>query len=274
MRVNINIPASMGLRFTEAALEGLAQLATEDHLAGNLPPLYDSGIRYQRERGTENWLLPSQALLQGASDCEDLAAYRVGELRAHNIDPGARIVVEQTGPRTMHALVRRSDGTLEDPSVALGMRRASSPLPRMLVGVDNTQTWCELSRRSRYGTLHMGRELRECLDGAELGAELGFLPVLDTVARAAQGALTAVAPGLDRQAQGMAAMQTAARLSQAGLDVSPGEVLALAAQLARVVRAEANRRFREDQRGFQRGGWQRGEANRKFREDQRAWQRP
>lgn len=252
MRVNVNIPASMGIRFTEAALEGLAQLATEDHLAGNLPPLYESGIRYQRERGTENWLMPSEALMAGVSDCEDLAAYRVGELRAHGIDPGARIVVEQTGPRTMHAIVQRSDGTQEDPSAALGMRRSVSQLPRMLVGVDANGTWCELSRRSPRGTLHMGRVLEECLDGAELGADVGFLPVLDTVARAAQGALTAVVPGLDRQAQAQAARQTAARLSQAGLDVSPGEVLALAAQLSRVVRAEANRKVREERRAWQR----------------------
>lgn len=252
MRANINIPASMGLRFTEAALEGLAQLATEDHLANELPPLYQSGVRYRRENGTEDWLLPSQVLRIGASDCEDLAAYRVGELRAHGIDPGARIVVEQTGPRTLHAIVKRSDGVYEDPSAALGMRSRGTPLPRMVVGVENGQTWCELARRSPRGTIHVGPELRDCLDGAELGAEVGFLPVLDTVARAAQGALTAVVPGLDRQSQQQAAQQTAASLSRAGLDVSPGEVLALAAQLSRVVRAEANRKVREERRAWSR----------------------
>lgn len=252
MRTTINVPASMGLRFTEAALEGLARLATEDHASKPLPPLYRSGIRYQPERGTENWLLPSEALLAGVADCEDLSAYRVGELRASGVDPEARIVVEQTGPRTLHAVVRRGDGSIEDPSRALGMGRPSTPLPRLVVGVEGGQTWAELARRSKRGTIHVGPSLGEALDGAtELGSELGFLPVLDTVARAAQGALSAVVPGLDPRAQAQVARQTAATMSQQGLDVSPGEVLALAAQLARVVRAEAQRQVREERR---RGG--------------------
>ncbi len=248
MRTTINVPASMGLRFTEAALEGLAALATEDHRAHELPPLYRSGIRYRREDGTENWLLPSEALLAGAADCEDLSAYRVGELRATGVDPDARIVVEQSGPRTLHAVVRRGDGTIEDPSRALGMGRPSTPLPRLVVGVESGQTWAELARRSRRGTMHVGPNLAGALDGAELGSDLGFLPVLDTVARAAQGALSAVVPGLDPRQQAMVARQTAASMTQQGLDVTPGEVLALAAQLARVVRAESTRQVREERR--------------------------
>lgn len=248
MRTTINIPASMGLRFTEAALEGLARLATEDHAAHELPPLYTSGIRYRREQGTENWLLPSEALVAGVADCEDLSAYRVGELRATGVDPAARIVVEQSGPRTLHAVVRRGNGTIEDPSRALGMGRASTPLPRMVVGVEDGQTWAELARRSARGSIHLGPTLEGALDGAELGADMGFLPVLDTVARAAQGALSAVVPGLDPRQQAMVARQTAATMTREGLDVSPGEVLDLASQLARVVRAETARKVREDRR--------------------------
>jgi hypothetical protein len=70
------------------------------------------------------------------------------------------------------------------------------------------------------------------------------MPVLDTIARAAQGALSAVVPSHGSrvvQPSVTVARDVAMQLRADGLDVTPGEVLALAAQLARVVSAEARR---------------------------------
>ncbi len=260
MRTTINIPAAMGTRFVEAALEGLAELAAEEHAAQQLPPLYMSGVRYERERNTENWLTPTQVLGAGVADCEDLAAYRVGELRASGVDPGATIIIERSGPRTLHALVRRSNGDIEDPSRALGMRGRGEgvALPRMVVGVEDGQSWAELARRNPRGHLFAGPTLAEALQ-----PELGFLPmampVLDLVSRAAGGALNAVLPGATPTAAPRATMPAArtaaAQLTQQGVAVSPGEVLNLAAQLARVVRAESSKQVRDERRRERRGAW-------------------
>ena len=80
------------------------------------PRLYASSVRYQRERGgrPEEWQSIPYALASGLADCEDLAAWRAAEI------PGARAVVlhSSTG---YHVVVRRPDGTTEDPSRKLGM---------------------------------------------------------------------------------------------------------------------------------------------------------
>lgn len=257
MRTVINVPATLGARAVEAALEGLAELSTEEHRTTRLPPLYTSGVRYERERGTENWLTPAEVLAAGKGDCEDLAAYRVGELRASGADPLARIVIERTGPRTLHAVVRRGDGQLEDPSRALGMtgRGEGVQLPGMIAGVEPAHTWVELRRRATRGTLHSGPTLHEAL-APELGFGPAMVPILDTVARAAQGAVSAVLPGVVAPPGGAAgpvrvqqptmpaARAVSSQLRADGLDVSPGEILQLAVQLARVVRAEAARQSR------------------------------
>jgi len=254
MRTTINVPASMGSRFVEAALEGLAQLATEEHRAGQLPPLYASGIRYQRERGSENWLTPGELVTAGRGDCEDLAAYRCGELRASGVDPACRIVIERTGPRTLHAVVQRGDGSIEDPSRALGMTGPGDgvTLPRFVAGVEREHSWAELARRKDRGDLYSGATLLDALS-PELGIGPAALPVLDTIARVAQGALSAVLPSQPGapvvQPTMPAARGVASQLQADGLDVTPGEVLQLAAQLARVVQAEA-RRMTRGRRGW------------------------
>lgn len=259
MRTVINIPAAAGARFVESALEGLAALATEEHAAQQLPPLYRSGVRYQREQGSENWLTPTQVLGAGIADCEDLAAYRVGELRASGVDPQARIVIERTGPRTLHAIVMRGDGTIEDPSRQLGMkgRGEGVTLPRMVAGVEEGQSWAELARRKDRGHLFAGPTLAEALSEPEVGFLPFAMPVLDTLARAAGGALQAVVPGMapssPPRATMPAARQVSAQLTQEGTPISPGEVLSLATQLARVVRAESQKQTRDERR--RRGPW-------------------
>lgn len=281
MRTVIDIPAASSPRYVAHALEGLARVAAEEIAENSLPPLYRSGIRYEREpRGSEEWLTPLQMLERGVSDCEDIAAYRVGELRASGADPGAVVTIVRTGPRTLHAVVRRSDGSIEDPSRVLGMTSASHgvSLPRLTVGVERGEggepvSWYEVSRRAQRGRITQAPTLAEAFATTETAGpgEVGFVgPVLDTVARAAQGAIQAVVPGMAPQAStrapsraapvavrvAPASVQAAAsQLQREGLPVSASDILSVASQLARVVKAEVHRDRSERRRRPAPAGW-------------------
>jgi len=106
------------------ALDSLTDESTAEIETGAYPPLYASGVRYQRERG-EHWRSPARVVsgpdAYGA-DCEDLTAWRVAELRASGADPDARPALYPTSKRSYHAVVVRGDGSIEDPSALLGMR--------------------------------------------------------------------------------------------------------------------------------------------------------
>jgi hypothetical protein len=86
-----------------------------------LPTLYSSGVRYGREkkRGTEHWQAADELIKSGVGDCEDLACYRVAELRANGEYANVRLTKRR---KTWHVTVRREDGTVEDPSRRLGMQ--------------------------------------------------------------------------------------------------------------------------------------------------------
>lgn len=99
------------------------------------PRLYSSGVRYVANGArTELWRTVPEVLVlsrsTGGTDCQDLAAWRAAELVVRGQDPAARAVSrlyvldEPSGDSTMlfHAVVRRGDGSVEDPSAALGMR--------------------------------------------------------------------------------------------------------------------------------------------------------
>lgn len=111
----------------EAALEGLVRVNEIMLGTGVLPPLYETGVRYQAERD-EVWKPVTQVLTDGVGDCEDLASWRAAEMRVSGEDPGARVHTYQSGPRRFHAVVMGSDGHIEDPSRALGMRSGGPQL--------------------------------------------------------------------------------------------------------------------------------------------------
>jgi hypothetical protein len=107
-----------------AALEGLSRVAQVQLIEASrqgrpLPLLYSSGVRYRRERGTENWLGPVDVLRLGYGDCEDLVAWRVAELREHGTP--AQPYCYPPRPGLVHCVVRMPDGSIEDPSKRLGM---------------------------------------------------------------------------------------------------------------------------------------------------------
>lgn len=228
MRATIDIPRTATRRFVEGALEGLARVAEDEIVAGDIPPLYRAGVVYKRELGTEDWLTPSQILGRGYGDCEDLAAWRVGELRAAGIDPDARVIVRQTGPRTLHALVARGDGRVEDPSAELGMpTRTGIAEPRLIVGSEHGAGVAILSRRRQRPEIVVAPSIPLAVSGL-----VGEGGILDMVARGARGALDAVlAPA------GPAPQSTAA----ASEDWTLAEFQRLTQQLARLVSAEAKR---------------------------------
>jgi transglutaminase-like putative cysteine protease len=88
--------------------------------ASQLPPIYEAGIKYSARDPEERWQLPSETFARRRGDCEDLAVWRAAELRVRG--EHARVVVRRTGPRVLHAIVVRGDGSIEDPSRRLGMR--------------------------------------------------------------------------------------------------------------------------------------------------------
>lgn len=121
MRITLeDIPPSPEV--LEAFLEGMTALNTAIIRTENLPSVYDVA-RYQREaRGHEEWWHAGIVKRKGIGDCEDLAAYRAAELRVFEGEP-ARVAVIRTGRRTLHAVVERADGSIEDVARALGMGR-------------------------------------------------------------------------------------------------------------------------------------------------------
>lgn len=103
-----------------------------------LPMLYTSGVRYRRERclhvsvpeSCERFLTAEQLLAERFGDCDDLASYRAAELIHSGEDPRARAIVVRPGVG-YHAIVMRGDGSIEDPSHALGMPLTEAARRRM-----------------------------------------------------------------------------------------------------------------------------------------------
>ncbi len=113
------------VRFLLAQLEALIA-ANVGYLesGAHVPSLYHAGIRYTPDvQGDEKWKDIARVIGTRAGNCKEFAAWRVAELRFRG-DPLARCVVTVTPlPQytLFHITVRRGDGTLEDPSRALGM---------------------------------------------------------------------------------------------------------------------------------------------------------
>jgi len=126
----IRVPAR-GRAF-EAALEGLTRvnvglMCGDDGPEGvGLPSLYESGVRYKNEP-RDVWRHAVDVAREGWGDCEDLSAYRAAELRVSGEDPDAAVSLYRSGPNRFHAVVRRGDGTYEDPSRVLGMGAGKMP---------------------------------------------------------------------------------------------------------------------------------------------------
>jgi hypothetical protein len=113
------------IRALERLLEALCDVNAEWLMENaNAPWLYRSGVRYEEEPpGRDDWQDIPETLMRRGGDCEDLACWRIAELRVR-LGEHVKPVVKRTlyGPRTVyHVAVMRADGRLEDPSRILGM---------------------------------------------------------------------------------------------------------------------------------------------------------
>lgn len=100
------------------------------HFPGT-PKLYDAGIRYTREKGTEDWCGIKIGLRTKKMDCEDLSCWRVAELRERMKEPAKPRVKFRNvnGFWHYHIQVERGDGRIEDPSRVLGMNSGHEGKP-------------------------------------------------------------------------------------------------------------------------------------------------
>jgi hypothetical protein len=93
------------------------------------PGVYQANLVYQPEEiGHDDWRDVPSILDHGGGDCEDLACFRVAELRVRtgeNCKPYVSWQLVQSqkyGTFTLyHIRVQRADGSIEDPSKILGM---------------------------------------------------------------------------------------------------------------------------------------------------------
>lgn len=104
----------------EAAVKGLVliNLALLRELQRHPRPprrLYESGVRY-RKPGKKRWHTIAELYDKKEGDCKDLAAARVAELIFYEGERAAPVVYLTKRAHRYHAVVRREDGTLEDPS--------------------------------------------------------------------------------------------------------------------------------------------------------------
>lgn len=101
-------------------------------------PLYQS-VCYKREpAGQEVWQSTGALYLRGFGDCEDLVCARVAERLAIGdaCRPGLKRQVRPDGSILYHVIIGNPDGTIEDPSLELGMTFGAQNVP------DSTSSRC------------------------------------------------------------------------------------------------------------------------------------
>lgn len=121
----------------DAALESVTRTACSQVRNGKVPPaageIKSGRVRWEPEPpGAEHFDLPGTVIGRGWGDCDDLAPWHAGSLRASGRDPGARAIVKKSGPKRWHAIVQRSDGSIEDPSAHAGMYSVSGLDPSVV----------------------------------------------------------------------------------------------------------------------------------------------
>jgi len=86
------------------------------------PALYQAGVVYKPEKGTEIWQDIPNIINSGYGDCEDLASWRTAELQSIGVAARPYIKWRRLKNSWMyHATVKLPNGKIEDPSLALGM---------------------------------------------------------------------------------------------------------------------------------------------------------
>lgn len=119
----------------KALVEAVGEQNKRLFLRHKLPSLYDTRakvaphVRFRNEPWAgkfENIASALVVLKRGWGDCDDLVAYRIGELRAKGIDATAKVYIREHRLQNRivnlyHVEVRLPDGSVEDPARYLGM---------------------------------------------------------------------------------------------------------------------------------------------------------
>lgn len=143
MRLAIAVPeAHVSADVLNAGLEATTRL-NENLIEENEVPLFREAVHKVRWKpeppGDECFDHAKVVLGRGWGDCDDLASWHSASLRATGEDPRAKAVVKKSGPNRWHAVVQRSDGSIDDPSREAGMGRTNgimgAKLPLMMHGI-------------------------------------------------------------------------------------------------------------------------------------------
>ncbi|HBZ71781.1 MAG TPA: hypothetical protein DEP35_19460, partial [Deltaproteobacteria bacterium] len=127
MRIRVSVPEEqVSPHVVNAALEAVTRLDEQLIKDGKSPTasqLISAGAVWKPEPPGDECFDHGGTLAQrGWGDCDDWAPLAAAEHRVKGTDPGAKAIVIPSGPNTYHAVVQRSDGMLEDPSLAAGMK--------------------------------------------------------------------------------------------------------------------------------------------------------
>lgn len=132
MRIQVAVPeAHVDAPVLNAALESVTRLNESMLERGEIPSL-ERGLRYgvrwrPEPPGDEHFDSADKVLARKWGDCDDLAPWQAASLRHSGEDPGAKAIVKKSGPKRWHAVVQRSDGTIDDPSSRAGMAAGVAP---------------------------------------------------------------------------------------------------------------------------------------------------
>jgi hypothetical protein len=120
MQIRIELPGneSTAARHVKAIVELCAAMWATELVRRPLPKLYAAGVEYREEPNRGRWeefADPYTVRARGWGDCDDLAIYRIAELLASG-ERASCITRRKIGTLRMHVLVRRGNGSDEDPS--------------------------------------------------------------------------------------------------------------------------------------------------------------
>ncbi|HEY0465278.1 MAG TPA: hypothetical protein VGC79_13775, partial [Polyangiaceae bacterium] len=126
MRIQIAVPETHVTKpVLDGALEAVTRLNEQLIKKGDSPTsdqLIAAGAKWEPEPpGDEHFDHGALIAARKKGDCDDWAPLHAATLRVTGEDPGARAIVKKSGPKRWHAIVQRSDGSIDDPSSDAGM---------------------------------------------------------------------------------------------------------------------------------------------------------
>jgi hypothetical protein len=141
VRIRLAIPDRLVTpQALEAALEATTLANEQAIIHGEVPELTDAirhGVKWKPEPFTdgEHFDLAHQVAARKWGDCDDLAPWLAGQLRASGEDPDAVPRVYKTGKDRWHVVVQTGDGQILDPSKWAGMGKRSAPSSQGVSGM-------------------------------------------------------------------------------------------------------------------------------------------